>query len=435
MKLSDVFGVGSSAIKSYVQRQEVDDAFKAALGEGKHIVVYGASKQGKTALVSRYLPYKNNVVVRLDPNSNLEDIYSSILRQSGIKIASGETSAKTSEIGSSLGVKAKALIPFFGSGEASLSANLKSSGTDTENWKEVPFNLSVAQDVVELLNDVSFDKKVILENFHYLIEEEQRKLAFALRSFEEMGVVFVILGVWREKDRLRNYCGDLTDRVVDVCVEPWSDPDFYRVAKAGAEKLNIFIAPSVVAECVKSSFGSIGVFQELIKESCASAGVLRAQVNQQVVDDIDFARKALEEKSVQYGVTHRKSLELIASGNVSHSKEKAIVPLHLPYYMVMALLSYGERLIHGLSRSDVTAMIKLKHHRPDDVRPSDMTNLLHKISALQYRKGINPPILDYDIGKRQIYAVDSTFFFFLKNCDLVEVSEEMVSPLETELCD
>ena len=382
--------------------------------------------------MSRYLPYEENIVVRLDPNTNLEDIYSSILRQSKIQIEVGGGAETGSQVGVSLGIRAKATILLFGSGEMEAGAELSASKSKETEWKSVPFNLSVAQDVVELLNQVKFNKKIILENFHYLSEDEQRKLAFALRSFEEMGIVFVILGVWKEKDKLRNYCGDLTDRIVDISVEPWSDEDFYQVAKVGAGYLNLFVAPSVIAECVKSSFGSIGVFQELIKETCVSAAVSECCLRQFVIDDVSHARTAIASKSEQYGATHRRSLELIASGNINHSKEKIKVPLHLPYYLVRVLLHHGEALMHGLSRSEITATIQTMHHRPEDVRPSDMSNLLHKLSSLQCKKGINPPIIDYDVGKRRLCAIDSTFFFFLKNCNLGEVAEEMVSPLELE---
>src|SRR5690606_9890833 len=107
--------------------------------------------------------------------------------------------------------------------------------------------------------------------------------------------------------------------------------------------------------------------------------------------------------------------------------------LHLPYYLVCSILEAGfDGLQHGISRANITDMIKHKHHRGDDVRASDMSNLLHNLSTLQHKKGINPPLIDYDIGKRQLYAIDSTFFFFLRNCDLAQVKEELPSPIEID---
>lgn len=430
MELNDVFGVSSSPVASYVSRVKVDDAFKSAIGQGRHIVVYGASKQGKTALVSRYLDYSKNVVIRLEPATTLEDIYSSILRDSRIEIEVVRRESSGSAMSAKGGVEAKATIFGFGGGGVTAEAGLDSSRSDEREFSQIPFNLSLAQSVVELLRRVDFDKKVVLENFHYLSEEQQRRLAFALRSFEEMGVVFVILGVWRERDKLRNYCGDLTDRLLEVPVEPWENSDFYEVAKKGAALLCVDLAPAIIGECAKSSFGSIGVFQELMKETFRAAGVERKGQGSKVIEDIAFPQEAIKIKSVQYGAVHARSLNLIASGHVSHIQPGSLQPLVLPYYMVRAILRAGIDFSHGMTRAALTGAIKSEHHRPEAVRSADMSNLLNKISLLQCKKGISPPILDYDYEGRTIFAVDSTFFFFLRNCNLSEFLEEMINPLD-----
>ena len=433
-KLTKVFGVSAEPVLSYIVRDSIDGLFTAVLKEDKHVVVYGASKQGKTALVSRYLPYDQNIVVRLSPSTNVEDIYSSILRQCGVEIETGTVEEKTSEMSASLGIKAKATIWLFGEGEVNASGGLKTGDKGQKTSKTIPFNLALAQDIAELLKIVNFKKKIVLENFHYLTEEKQRQLSFDLRSFQEMGIIFVVLGVWRQKDKLRIYCPDLTDRVVDIAVEPWTEDEFRKVAEEGARHLNVDFTSDVIQCCIANSFGSIGVFQELVKHTCIAAGVSEWKFSAQKIADAAFAQKAIQEKADQYGATHLQALELISSGNVTHSKEKEKTPLHLPYYLVCVILEMGYAgLEHGISRSDITDRIKLHHHRKDDVRASDMSNLLHNLSTLQHKKGINPPLIDYDIGKRQLYAIDSTFFFFLRNCDLGVVKDELPSPLDAGL--
>ena len=71
-QLAEVFGVSPDQVLSYVERSNIDVKFRRSLETGTHIVVYGASKQGKTALVSRYLTYYENVGVRLTPNNNVQ---------------------------------------------------------------------------------------------------------------------------------------------------------------------------------------------------------------------------------------------------------------------------------------------------------------------------------------------------------------------------
>ncbi|WP_020190478.1 hypothetical protein [Pseudomonas putida] len=431
-RLTQVFGVSADPVLSYIARESIDGSFTAALEENdKHIVIYGASKQGKTALVSRYVPYDDNIVVRLSPNSNVEDIYSSILRQCQIEIETGSVEETSGEISATLGIKAKATLWLFGEGEASATGGLKAGNKDQRTSKTIPFNLAVAQDIAELLKAINFKKKIILENFHYLAEEKQRQLSFDLRSFQELGILFIVLGVWRQKDKLRIFCTDLTDRIVDIPVEPWTFLDFQRVAAEGGKHLSIQLSDEIVQKCADSSFGSIGVFQELLKHTCIEAGIENKKGYLYPVTAIEYASRAIQEKAAQYGASHQQALELISSGNVTHSREKDKTPLHLPFYLVRSILDLGhEGLAQGVSRAEVTELIKKDHHRKSDVRASDMTNLLHNLSTLQHKKGINPPLIDYDIGKRMLYAIDSTFFFFLKNCDLALAREELPSPIE-----
>lgn len=431
-ELNDVFGVSPNQVLSYIERDKIDTKFKDSLKTGNHIVVYGASKQGKTALVSRHLPYEENVVIRLTPNTNITDIYSSILRQVGVEIEIARETEEASTASANVGIKAKAKIWLLGEGEASASGSISTANKIANTYKTIPFNLAVAQDISELLHKINFNKKIILENFHYLDEEKQRELSFDLRTFQETGIIFVILGVWRKKDKLRTYCPDLTDRVNDIPVEPWIEDDFRRVIERGSLELNITISESIIVKFLENSFGSIGVLQELLKVCCKFANINETHIgNVYHLEDSSFSDKALEEKCDEYRENHQQALELLASGNVSHSNGKQKAPLHLPYYLVKVIAQKGyDGIVGGLSRSEITDGIKSMHHRAEDVRPGDISNLLHNISNLQFKKRLNPPLIDYDQGKRLLFAIDSTFFYFLKNSNLVEFEEELPSPLE-----
>ena len=74
-KLEQVFGVSAKPVRSYIEREDVDSKFRDAVHSDKEIIVYGSSKQGKTALVSKHLPYENNLLVSLTPKTTVVDIY------------------------------------------------------------------------------------------------------------------------------------------------------------------------------------------------------------------------------------------------------------------------------------------------------------------------------------------------------------------------
>lgn len=432
MKTAEVFGVSSEQVASYIERAEVDDKFLAALKSDKQIVVYGASKQGKTALVSRHLPYGDNIVIRLTPRTNIIDIYQSILRQCGVKLQTGETHGSESEVTVGIAAKFKALIPFIGSGEAETKAEVTAGRSKDLEFEEIPINLELPQDVYEVLRRAHRESSVvILENFHYLDEDRQRQFAFDLRTFQELKVQFVILGVWREKNRLAQYNGDLLDRVTEIPVEPWTEPEFIQVIDKGSRELNITFSPTLQSNLINACFSSIGVFQELLKEVCLAGGVAETMPYHTLLDDEALVSRACAKKAEEYSARHQRALESIAAGNLSTSAKEGLQPLFLPYYLVRVILAEGfDGLADGMRRSIIQEKIQAIHHRPTDVRASDMSNLLHNLAKTQANKSISPPLFDYDQSKKMLQIVDSTFYFFLKHADLAAIDAELPNPME-----
>lgn len=323
------------------------------------------------------------------------------------------------------------MLPFVGSGQAKAEGSISSSEGQASQREAIAFNLELPQDISELVRRIGPQKRVILENFHYLDDDKQRQLAFDLRAFQELGLQFVILGVWREKNRLTQFNGDLLDRVLEVPVGPWSTAEFSRVADRGAEALGITFTEGVIDQCARASFSSIGVFQELLKEVCvlSQVGTQAAETNGVGSDSI--ANAAIESKAEEYASRHQRAMEAIGAGIVSAGAKAGLIPLFLPYYLVRVILESGyDGLATGMRRAVIQEKIQDLHHRPDDVRASDMSNLLYNLAKLQSNKAISPPIIDYDQSSKLLQVVDSTFYFFLKHADLAAIAEELPNPLE-----
>jgi hypothetical protein len=430
-RLADVFGVTSKPVLSYIERAEVDDSFRDALTSHKQIIVYGSSKQGKTALVSKHLPYGANLLVSLTPKTSLVDVYQQILSQAGVRLANSTLEKSATESSISVGARFKAMIPFFGEGGSDLSGTQKAGSGKEVKYEEIMANIELPQTVSDLLKRTGCDKWVILENFHYLTDDVQRQFAFDLRAFQELGLKFVILGVWREKNRMAQFNGDLLDRTIEIPVEPWTKADFKRVVERGEQYLNIKFDDALVDEIIDASFSSIGVFQELVKNICSGAGVNASQESKLIISDNRYLLDAIAIKTGDYAARHQRALEAIAAGHNSGGQKGDLPPLFLPYYLVRVILEAGfDGIANGARRATIHERIKALHHRGDDVRPSDMTNLLDGIANLQSVKSISPPIFAYDAQQRILQVVDSTFYFFIKNANIGEALESLQNPLE-----
>lgn len=425
MKLTNqVYGVSNDLIDTYIERSAVDETFTKGLQKNKHIIIYGASKQGKTSLTNKHLSEREYVKVNCSPSSTTLDIYNSIARQLDIEIL--DSHEVTTNIGgeAKIGLKAKIRVPFFGGGDAETIASASTAKENGVSFKVIDYNLALAQDLSELLKNINFNKRIILENFHYLDEGVQKQLAIDLRIFEDYNILFIILGIWREKNRLAQFNGDLLDRVIEVPVEPWEREDLKKIITEGLPLLNTSF-DNVVDYVIDSCFDSVGVFQEICKESCYAAGVNETQAN---IVEISQANvdSAIKKKLEDYSSRHTRCLEGFIEQKARSSQE---VPLYIPYYFVKVLFQESiETIVQGLKRRPLQERIKELHHRPDDVRPSDMGYFLKNIVSSQVNKGISPPIFDYDNSTNSVKIIDSTFYFFIKNCDRDEVLQNLATP-------
>jgi hypothetical protein len=430
-ELSEVFGVTSRPVLSYVERVDVDASFRDALNSHKQIIVYGSSKQGKTALVSKHLPYADHLLVSLTPKITTLDIYQTILSKAGVRLTNSTVEKTSTESALSFGTKFKAMIPLFGGAAVEAGGGTKAGSGLEVKYEEISVNIELPQTVADLLGRINCNKWVILENFHYLTDEVQQQFAFDLRAFQELGVKFVILGVWREKNRMAQFNGDLLDRTIEVPVEPWLEADFRQVVAKGCQVLNIGVSAEIVDAAVKASFSSIGVFQELIKHICLGAGIERTMRDKTEIADTRYLDDAIRTKTGDYSARHQRALEAIAAGHNSGGAKGDLPPLFLPYYLVRTILEGGfDGISNGARRNILHDRIRAEHHRGGDVRASDMTNLLGGIANLQSAKAISPPIFAYDAQQRVLQVVDSTFYFFIKNANASDVLESLQNPLD-----
>ncbi len=426
-KTNDVFGVRSKLIKSYIERESVDKAFREALTDGNEVIVYGSSKQGKTSLILNNLNEEQYVKVECSPQTQPIDIYKSILRQIGIKFTESETSENKYEHGGKVIAGFKIKIPFIGDTAASAEIADKALTGVSKKETYVEYNLELAQDVSEILKQHKVKKYLILENFHYLTLEVQETLAYDLRVFQDQGIIFIILGIWREANRLVQFNGDLLDRITEIPVEPWSVDDFKKVMTKGASLLNVDFS-DIEDQIISGSFDSIGVVQELLKYTCISANINQSCDTKQKLTVANL-QEAIEKKTTEYGVRHIRNFESFVDIARKTSNQSGKLSLAFPYYFIKLLLTTDFSSIEaGLLRSTLLDEIRKMHHRSDDVRSGDLGAFLHNITQHQINKKIQPPFVDYDRGGKVMKIIDSSLYFFLRHCDRQKILEDLQDP-------
>lgn len=85
-KLDEVYGLTRDLPLNYVEREEVDEAFRNSLKRNKHIIIFGSSKQGKTYLKKHCLRADEYINIQCNNKMTLTEINTSILKKQDTKL-------------------------------------------------------------------------------------------------------------------------------------------------------------------------------------------------------------------------------------------------------------------------------------------------------------------------------------------------------------
>lgn len=417
---SKVYGISNDYIDSYICRKDVDEEFLDGLQSNKHIVIYGSSKQGKSSLIRNHIIDDQKIVIECGPKTQIVDIYKSLLRQLNIEILETKTIEQGNQVGGKASLKAKLKIPFISDFGSKVEADGKVFKNKKISYHLVEYDLSLAQDISEIVNKSEYDGRIIIENFHYLSLETQKELAYDLRTFDDKNILFIILGIWRERNRLTQFNGDLIDRLIEVPVEPWSIDDFKLVIKEGEPSLNVSF-DQIADNIISNANGSIGVLQELCKYSCLKAGIKETNHSDTIYLSQHHLEQAILKKVGDYSSRHMKCMEDFISGDDSK--------LNIPFYFIQSFLNFPiEHLEQGVSKSTIEE--KISELKKDDsiIRQTDFNRFFNHIVDYQIKKDILPPLFEFDKGGQLIKIIDSTFIFFIKHKDRQELMKCFCKP-------
>lgn len=398
--LREVFGISTRPPKSYLRRDHVDGAFERSLESPHHIAIYGSSKQGKTALRQKYLKNEQCLFVHCSTNTTIAQIYSTLAGAAGARL---EYTERTSPFG------VTAFLPFLAHGKQS----------------ETALDATNAQSLVEILRHFQCDKKyIVLENFHYVPLDVQRQFACDLKTFHELSVRFIILGVWRQARYFQFLNSDLVDRVTNITVEPWLKSDLARIVDIGSNELNIHIPPARYDTFVDNCFGNVGLFSEFLRLYCELHDVLQTSNERKVLDNSDAVDQARFSKLDDHYPELIRTLQYIANTQYSTPGD-----LGLRYYLVKALLQIPvAELKSGVLRTRLLDEIKSVHpiENKDDIRADHLTVLLSKLPELQ--REMVSPLLYYDFTEKKLHIVDSRSLFVLQFADSAGILTELPDP-------
>lgn len=409
----DVFGITRGVPKNYVAREHVDDELVTDLDRGRHVVVYGSSKQGKTCLRKRCIPESESIVVQCSNDWDVADVHAAMLKRAGYEVTLSEK--RTVSGSRKITARFSASIPGLG-GE--VGAGRDASNARERTTRELELDPADVNDVIRALEGIDFDRYVVLEDFHYLPQETQADFAVALKAFHEASpYTFVIVGVWLEENRLIVHNGDLTGRVIAVDADEWTDDQLREVIERGADLLNVRFDPAFVDALLEHAFDSVAVVQEACREACRRAGV---DATQPTTTTVGAEENALE--IVDAVVGHQRARYESFLMHFAEGFGETRFELHR-WLLYPILTADTEALESGLPYPWIRSEIEGDHPEGEAINPGNLTQALHSVGSLQSSIGVKPFVLDYDRTAKRLAVVDRGFLIWRATQDRGELLE------------
>lgn len=190
-------------------------------------------------------------------------------------------------------------------GKAKASVEGSHEGTTTDSVTKVALELdpSDVNDIIGALDEIGFKQFILIED--YLSLETQQDFAIALKAFHESSkLTFIIVGVWLDENRLIEFNGDLTERVLSVNADAWSEPQLSEVIGRGEKLLNVRFNPAFRSGLINGCFESVSIVQtachKVVEDASITSTVGETAIVGAGLDAFSMIRDVVDKQSARY---------------------------------------------------------------------------------------------------------------------------------------
>ncbi|XVU20792.1 hypothetical protein ACQPZJ_26345 [Actinoplanes sp. CA-054009] len=402
--LSDVFGIRPTVnSRSYVDRGGLDEKLSYLLGAGRHVVIHGDSKQGKSWLRAKLLGTEDVIVVQCQPGTNTEQLLQQALGALGIRseikrksVGTYEGTMEFSGTGE-VGVK---ILTKLGFGAKVAGKALRTDEVESEPIGRTPADLGWVAKVLR-----ASEKQLVVEDFHYVSEENRSEAAFLFKALGDLGVFPVVIGVWPTDHLLSFYNGDLEGRVEDIHLT-WSNEELNEVLRVGTKELSVSMSASLRQALVSDAYNNVGLLQRLAESICREEKIFGQRSDSPYLTpgvSLDRARSAVAD-SMQGRFDSFLDSFVRGMRRLNHG-------LEVYRYVLWAVSEADDAdLQDGLEQPELLA--RINDVAPAPIRSADLTQALQRIDRLQSKINLKPGVLMYNRRTKRLFVVDKSFLFY-----------------------
>lgn len=411
----EIFGISNEIlIDTYVDRGDLDRELNRRLTRRQHIALCGESKCGKSWLRQKAIP--NALVVQCRYGKKVSDIYIDALSQLGIILTIEEAHSDSikgkveaqGEVGLNLIAKLR------------VKMGLETTIEDSKKGAKAGHDVNDLRFISDLIKES--ERRLVIEDFHYLNLEERKSFAYDLKAMWDYGLFVVIIGVWNQSNLLIYLNQDLSTRIFEILVR-WTKPELQEVLEKGADKLNITFTPQTLSNLVSNSFNNVGLLQQLTMLLLDEVDVFEEQSSTIQVGCNNSYEAAAMKHAEQLNPLYQQFAKRVSSG-IRKRKESTGIHAHA---MAVIVDAEDTKLIEGLH---VQEIFDIAHSRQKRIQISNLKKVLRKFEELQVDEDGRGLVLAYNDAIEEISAVDRQLLFYRKYSTVNWPWEELIKESE-----
>lgn len=412
--VSEVFGISRNLPLSYLPRPRIDQDFLSFIAQGRHVVVYGGSSQGKSSLIRKHFSRDAIIEVQCGPEMKRFDLYRLLLREAGVYVSLGRKKKRMKGV------------------SAEVTLYREDSGTESEVAEQtISIDLANINDIIRLLAENGVGKTIVLDDFHLLPGKTKRQVAADLRIvYDRSALQFIVIGAWRHEDKLTMLSGYLPARSHSINVDAWTASELEDVVTRGTVALNLRFTLQLTQRLVELSCGNVGILQQLCQHVCQLAGIDGTDTVERTLADPDLADTAL--RTLVEANAGRYRLFIERYGEEEGGKD-------LERWIMHAVISLGpDALNQGISASAILDHVNIHHRGIEEIYnrqtrtyrrlpyrgrigSGGIIKRLKRLEEYQRDTDLNPIALSYDKRRDILRAVDVGLLLFLRTSDPQEL--------------
>jgi hypothetical protein len=416
-RTSEVFGISNTVLPgSYVDRGELDAGIRRLLDRPIHIALRGESKCGKSWLRQRTIP--NALVVQCRLGKSVVDLYVDALSQLGVRLEL-EQSAERKLRGrveahgeAGIGLLAKVGIRLSSERESTTGARTEKVGHDVNDLRFI----------ADLIR--ASERRLVIEDFHYMSVAERKKFAFDLKALWDYGLFVVVVGVWSQSNMLLYLNPDLTGRVQELEIY-WTEDDLGKVLSTGGAVLNIDFAPAFTAAAAAHCYGNVGIVQALILGALDVLKIFAAPEGEIRIHQKEALETAAMEYAEQLNPLYQQFANRVSNGMRRRQDTTGIYA----HAMAVVLDAPDEQLIRGLS---IDYVYERAHARQNRIQKGNLQTVLRNFESLQVDEDGRGLVLSFNEATGEISVVDRQLLLYRRYSTVKWPWEDMIAEIERE---